>query len=90
LEDSYDEELNEDELSKLQNEADIEHFNAILAHAQAMAVKMELERTHLTTCQLSKFDGPFFFSSCRLFLAYLILSVMQIEPLALSMPMDRV
>jgi len=41
--DSEEEEISEDELNGLQNEADIEHFNAVLAHAQAMAVKAERE-----------------------------------------------
>ena len=41
--DSDGEEVDEDELTGLQNEADIEHFNAILAQAQAMAVKAERE-----------------------------------------------
>jgi len=41
--DSDDEDVDEDELKGLQNEADIEHFNAVLAHAQAMAVKAERE-----------------------------------------------
>src|SRR5277367_6476918 len=35
--------VDEDELTGLQNEADIEHFNAVLAKAQAMAVKAERE-----------------------------------------------
>jgi hypothetical protein len=38
-----DEEVDEDELNDLKNEADIEHFNAVLVHAQAMAVKAECE-----------------------------------------------
>lgn len=38
-----DEEVEEDELNELQNEADLEHFKAVLAHAQAMAVKAERE-----------------------------------------------
>jgi hypothetical protein len=38
-----DEEFDEDELNELQNEVDIEHFKAVLAHAQAMAVKAERE-----------------------------------------------
>ena len=38
-----DEEVNEDELEGLENEADIVHFNAVLAHAQAMAIKAEHE-----------------------------------------------
>ena len=33
--DSDDGEVDEDELTGLQNEADIEHFNAVLAQAQA-------------------------------------------------------
>jgi hypothetical protein len=37
------EEVDEEELTELQNEADIEHFNAVLAQAQAMAVKAERE-----------------------------------------------
>ena len=37
-----DEEV-EDELEGLENEADIAHFNAVLAHAQAMAIKAEHE-----------------------------------------------
>ena len=41
--DSDDGEVDEDELTGLQNEADIEHFNAVLAQAQAMAVKAERE-----------------------------------------------
>jgi len=41
--DSDGEGVDEDELTGLQNEADIEHFNAILAQAQAMAVKAEHE-----------------------------------------------
>jgi len=41
--DSDGEGVDEDELMGLQNEADIEHFNAILAQAQAMAVKAERE-----------------------------------------------
>ena len=36
-----DEEVDEEELNELKNEADIEHFNAVLAQAQAMAVKAE-------------------------------------------------
>ena len=39
--DSEDEEADEDELDGLINEAEIEHFNAILFEAQAMAVKAE-------------------------------------------------
>src|ERR1700678_4091146 len=35
------EEVDEDELEGLENEADIAHFNAVLAHAQAMAIKAE-------------------------------------------------
>ena len=38
-----DEEFDEEELNELQNEADIDHFKAVLAHAQAMAVKAERE-----------------------------------------------
>jgi hypothetical protein len=38
-----DEEIEEDELNGLRNEADLEHFKAVLAHAQAMAVKAERE-----------------------------------------------
>ena len=38
-----DEEVDEEELNALQNEADIEHFNAVLAQAHAMAVKAERE-----------------------------------------------
>jgi hypothetical protein len=41
--DSEDEEADEDELDGLTNEAEIEHFNAILFEAQAMAVKAERE-----------------------------------------------
>ena len=41
--DSDDGEVDEDKLTGLQNEADIEHFNAVLAQAQAMAVKAECE-----------------------------------------------
>jgi hypothetical protein len=41
--DSDDEEVDGDELNELKNKADIEHFNAILTHAQAMAVKAERE-----------------------------------------------
>ena len=41
--DSDDEEVDGDELNELKNEADIEHFNAILTHAWAMAVKAERE-----------------------------------------------
>jgi len=41
--DSDDGEVDEDELTGLQNEVDIEHFNAVLAQAQAMAVKAECE-----------------------------------------------
>ena len=41
--DTEDEEVDEDELKGLQHEADIEHFNAILVHAQAMAIKAERE-----------------------------------------------
>lgn len=41
--DSDDGEVDEDELTGLQNEVDIEHFNAVLAQAQAMAVKAERE-----------------------------------------------
>ena len=37
------EEVDEDELEGLENEADIAHFSAILAHAQAMAIKAERE-----------------------------------------------
>jgi hypothetical protein len=37
------EEVDEDKLEGLENEADIAHFNAILAHAQAMAIKAERE-----------------------------------------------
>jgi hypothetical protein len=37
------EEVTEEELTELQNEADIEHFNAVLAQVQAMAVKAERE-----------------------------------------------
>ena len=39
--DSDEEELSEAELDELQNEAEIEHFNAVLFEAQAMAVKAE-------------------------------------------------
>ena len=38
-----DEEVDEEELNELKNKADIEHFNAVLAQAQAMAVKAERE-----------------------------------------------
>ena len=38
-----DEEVDEDKLEGLENEADIVHFNAVLAHAQAMAIKAERE-----------------------------------------------
>jgi hypothetical protein len=38
-----DEEVDEDELEGLENEADIAHFNAVLTHAQAMAIKAECE-----------------------------------------------
>lgn len=38
-----DEELDEDELNELMNEAKIKHFNDILFEAQAMAVKAEHE-----------------------------------------------
>ena len=38
-----DEEVDEEELNELKNEADIKHFNAVLAQAQAMAVKAEHE-----------------------------------------------
>lgn len=38
-----DDEVDKDELNELQNEADIEHFNAVLFHAQAMAAKAERE-----------------------------------------------
>jgi|SRR5882724_4378026 len=41
--DDDDEEVDEDGLNKLQNKADIDHFNAVLFHAQAMAVKAEHE-----------------------------------------------
>ena len=41
--DSDDEEVDGDELKELKNEADTEHFNAILTHARAMAVKAERE-----------------------------------------------
>ena len=34
-----DEEVDEDKLEGLENEADIAHFNAVLAHAQAMATQ---------------------------------------------------
>ena len=40
--DSNEEELDEKELTELQNETDIEHFNAIFAQAQVMAVKAEV------------------------------------------------
>ena len=39
--DSEDEEADEDEFDGLTNEVEIEHFNAILFKAQAMAVKAE-------------------------------------------------
>jgi len=39
--DTDDKEVDGDKLKGLQNEADIEHFNAILTHAQAMAIKAE-------------------------------------------------
>jgi hypothetical protein len=39
--DDSDEELDKDELDGLMNEAKIEHFNAVLIEAQAMAVKAE-------------------------------------------------
>jgi hypothetical protein len=39
--DTEDKEVDEDELKGLQNEADIEHFNMILVHAQAIAIKAE-------------------------------------------------
>jgi len=35
--------VDKDELNELKNEADIEHFNAVLLHAQAMAVRAEHE-----------------------------------------------
>ena len=38
-----DEEVDEGELKGLENKADIAHFNAVLAHAQAMAIKAERE-----------------------------------------------
>jgi len=41
--DTEDEEVDKDELKGLQHEADIEHFNVILVHAQAMAIKAERE-----------------------------------------------
>jgi hypothetical protein len=41
--DSEDKEIDEDELDGLINEAEIEHFNAVLFEAQAMAVKAERE-----------------------------------------------
>lgn len=41
--DTENEEVDEDELKGLQNEADIEHFNMILVHAQAMVFKAERE-----------------------------------------------
>jgi hypothetical protein len=43
--DSDNREVDEDKLTGLQNEVDIEHFNTVLAQAQAMAVKMEREAT---------------------------------------------
>jgi hypothetical protein len=36
-----DKEVNEDKLEEWENEADIAHFNVVLAHAQAMAIKAE-------------------------------------------------
>jgi hypothetical protein len=41
--DSEDDEVDEDKLESLQNEAAIEHFNAVLREAQALAVKAERE-----------------------------------------------
>jgi hypothetical protein len=41
--DSEDEEIDEDKLDGLINEAEIKHFNAVLFKAQAMAVKAERE-----------------------------------------------
>jgi len=49
--DSNDDELSEDELDELQNEAEIEHFNAVLFEAQAMAAKAEREATSQKTKQ---------------------------------------
>ena len=43
LDSDSDEEVDEDELNDLKNEADVEHFNVVLVHAQAMAVKAECE-----------------------------------------------
>ena len=40
---SEDEGIDEDELDELQNEADIEYFNAVLIEAQVMAVNAERE-----------------------------------------------
>lgn len=39
----FEEDIDEEELEDLRNEADIEHFNAILMQAQIMAVKAERE-----------------------------------------------
>lgn len=41
--DSEDEEIDEDEVEELQNEAALHHFNAILFEAQIMGVKAERE-----------------------------------------------
>lgn len=67
--DGSDEELDEDELHGLISEAKIEHFNAILFEAQAMAVKAGRE---------ASFSGELLFSRTRsrtqiaIFIPYLI------------------
>ena len=47
-----DEEVDEDKLEGLENEADIVHFNAILAHAQAMATRTSHHKVAGSWCPL--------------------------------------
>ena len=51
-----DEEV-EDELEGLENEADIARFNAVLAHAQAMAIKAECEAAGEKTKHKQHYTG---------------------------------
>ena len=55
--DSNEEELSEAQLDELQNKAEIEHFNAVLFEAQAMAVKAECDTTGQTTKQKQHYAG---------------------------------
>ena len=86
--DSDDDELSKGELDELQNEAEIEHFNAVLFKAQAMAVKAEREAASKKTKWKQHYPG----NSGNLRLLHLkkiILSVTQIMLPGLSAHMPR-